>query len=144
MKKIVCVLAMLLLVTTNCFGASVNLTEVDEDDIIVMDNITEQLEIDYNISVIDEAIANDTLNNYDVLGLNVDEHYYTIIIEDDVIQKIELNGIEDVKLNISASKEDILNFALNYNSMGFMDKLDYLMNNFNFDFDTLKLVMKLF
>ena len=81
-----------------------------------------------NIDLLDEDSA--TIIDYsDCYGVTIDEdYYYTVIVENAIVKKIELNGSENVDYSLSVSSIDLMNFVENYGSFGPMAKIGFLVN----------------
>lgn len=70
-----------------------------------------------------------------ILGIKLDGDYYTAIIEDKKLIKLELNGIESPEYTIETSKDKLIDFALKYPEMNKVEKIRYILEEFNIPFN---------
>lgn len=65
------------------------------------------------------------------IGLEIDELYYVVSLEGTEIIKIEKDGVEEVEFTIQTTKESIVKLLNEYPTMTEMQRVQYVMNEFN-------------
>lgn len=75
------------------------------------------------------------LDNVEAVGVYLDNDYYTIILENGKITKIELNGTEEVKYTLKFTSEKILEFLNLYPTLNTLERVRFLLDNFDLPLD---------
>jgi len=63
-----------------------------------------------------------------VFGVNFEGLYYTVVMDGDVVTKIELGGNEQTEFNITTDVDTVVELAQNYNSMSWVQMIGFLIN----------------
>jgi len=78
------------------------------------------------IDMSDEDGRETNIDDTTVIGCDIDSTYYTVVIDDGRIQKIEYNGTEDPEFTIETDWETLFELVSNYNEMGWLEKIRFL------------------
>ena len=73
---------------------------------------------------------NEKTQQQNVIGVYVENDYYTVVVEDNKIIKIELNGEEKTDYEITTTKMKIIEFISKYQEMNSFERIKYILNNF--------------
>jgi len=67
----------------------------------------------------------------EIIGVNISNSYYTVVMEDNQVKKIELNGQEQPDIEVHTTWKEVWHFVVNYEDMSWLDKAKYLIKNFD-------------
>jgi hypothetical protein len=74
---------------------------------------------------------NEEKTQQNVLGVYLEKDYYTVVLEDNKIVKIELNGEEKTDYEITTTKLKVIEFIQTYQEMSSIERIQYILTNFS-------------
>lgn len=89
---------------------------------------------------IDMTTTDDVNRDDFVMGVQIDNLYYTAVIQDGILNKLEFNGAEMPNFTIETTFAEVTDFINNYGTMTWLDKMKFLVVDLKLP---LKYVMKL-
>ncbi len=85
-----------------------------------------------NAASIDLLHSKKTVSYGECLGVDIDGLYYTVLFNDGLVTKIELDGVEEPTSEINISSGVVEDFLNNYGSFGPMEKIGFMVNKLGF------------
>ena len=65
-----------------------------------------------------------------IIGVTVDNDYYTAVVQDDKLVKLELDGQEETEYQISTTQDQLVDFATKQVGMSKIEKIRYVTEEF--------------
>ncbi len=104
-KEFVQILAALLVVAVPAHAAQINMLEEDGLESEIAESVT--------------------------FGVDIEGMYYSVVVEDGRLIKLELNGTEETKFVIHTDWQTLTDFVADYNTMSWMQKIQFLIVRMN-------------
>lgn len=82
------------------------------------------------INMMEEKPENDVSDKLS-FAVNIDDLNYTVVIDDGIVQKIELNSIEEPEFVINTEWDTVMTFIHEYNDMDWLEKTNFMINKFH-------------
>lgn len=70
----------------------------------------------------------DFFENKDVIGVNLDEDYYTVVIKNGKITKIEIDGTEQTDYTVNTTKEELSQVIKDMVGQNKFEKIRFIMD----------------